>query len=79
MMIVKHFEDGKGFVLHKVNLACSKLTFSVWCDSRGQILDIEAFNSNGKRNGAFTVERAKGDVGQSLKLLCFRIAQSNLA
>lgn len=74
-MQVKRFETG-GFVIHKASLQCSKLTFPVWCDERGQILDIDAFNSSGKRHGAFTVKRAKGEVGQSLKLLCFRIAQS---
>lgn len=75
-MQVKHFEGGKGFVIHKVSLPNSRLTFSVWCDSVGRILDVEAFTSTGKTYGAFNLERAKGDVGQALKSLCFRIAQA---
>lgn len=72
-MQVKKFENG-GFVLHKVTLPCSTLTFSAWFDERGQLLDVDAFTASGRRHGAFSAITAKGQVGQELKLLGFRTA-----
>lgn len=73
-MQIKTFESG-GFVIHKAAVPVSPLVFSLWCDERGQILDVEAFRANGKRQGTVTVERMKGEVGQAVKLLCFRAAE----
>ena len=74
---VKHFTTG-GFVVHKARFAESKLTFSAWFDAKGNLLDVDAFTSSGKPFGAFTVSRAKGPVGQALKLLGFRIARQEM-
>lgn len=71
---IKHFTTG-GFVIHKARVADSTLTFSAWFDAKGNLLDVDAFTSTGKPFGAFTVARAKGPVGQALKLLGFRIAR----
>ena len=73
-MQIKHFSTG-GFVVHKARFAESALTFSAWFDAKGNLLDVEAFTSTGKPFGAFTVSRAKGPVGQAIKLLGFRIAR----
>lgn len=72
-MQIKPFTTG-GFVIHKARLPESPLTFSLWCDERGQILDVEAFRANGKRQVTVTVRSLTGDIGQEVKLLCFRIA-----
>lgn len=72
-MQIKTFESG-GFVIHKAAVPVSPLVFSLWCDERGQILDVEAFRANGKRQGTVTVRSLTGDIGQAVKLLCFRIA-----
>ena len=74
-MQVKHFERG-GFVIHKAKVSESELTFSAWYDERGQLLDVEAFTKGGKPYAPFTVARAKGPVGQALKLLGFRHAKA---
>jgi hypothetical protein len=74
-MQVKHFESG-GFVIHKVAVPESALTFSAWYDERGQLLDVEAFTKGGKPYAPFTVSRAKGPVGQSLKLIGFQHAKA---
>lgn len=74
-MQVNRFETG-GFVAHKVSPAESKLTFSIWCNSKGEILDVEAFRANGTRHNAFTMERLGGVVGEKLKLVGFQLAAS---
>jgi hypothetical protein len=70
-MEVKRFSSG-GFVVRKIKIRPSRLTFSAWYDAHGNFLDVEAFTEGGKIFAPFTAKRAKGPIGRELKLIGFR-------